>query len=166
MVLDDQIRGANELFHWVFEPLWRKIRLLPNLGKTTEIFLFCFVTLLLDDDNPVENRRSPGLQTRVLCSQTSTSFSKKVNSLKLRFFFLQKKTSLQALSQSTKTSVGNPTTALLPTTRSHPQRLQTLVPWPLLCIHLKRNFFPYFHPNSHSQNILLDPSPIIGYPWQ
>ena len=84
MVLDDQIRGATELFHWVFEPLWRKISLLPNLGKTTEIFLFCFVTLLLDDDNPVENRRSPGLQARVLCSQTSTSSTKKVNSLKLR----------------------------------------------------------------------------------
>ena len=84
MVLDDQIRGATELFHWVFEPLWRKIRLLPNLGKTIEIFLFCFVTLLLDDDNPVENRRSLGLQARVLCSQTSTSSTKKVNSLILR----------------------------------------------------------------------------------
>ena len=124
MVLYDPIRSATELLHWVFEPLWRKIRLLPNLGKTTEIFLFCFVTLLLDDDNPVENRRSPGLKARVLCSQTSTSFTKKVNSLKLH----RKKTFLQTTSQSTKTSVGIPTTAVLPTTRSHPQRLQTQAP--------------------------------------
>ena len=72
------------IFHWVFECLWRKFRILPNLGKTTEIFLLSFVTLLLDDDNPVENRRGPSLQARVLCSQTSKSSTKKVNSLKLR----------------------------------------------------------------------------------
>ena len=78
MVLDDPIRSATELLHWVFEPLRRIFRLLPNLGKTTEIFLLSFVTLLLDDDNPVENRQEPGIQAGVLRAQAARNFAKKV----------------------------------------------------------------------------------------
>ena len=47
------------------------------LYSYSSVFLH-FVNLLLDDDNPVENRQEPGIQAGVLRAQAARNVAKKV----------------------------------------------------------------------------------------
>ena len=105
------------------------------------IFQCCFlhfVNLLLDDDNPVENRQEPGIQAGVLRAQAATNFAKEVCPYTLCPIW----TSLQAISPRVANSLlAFPSDEILPTNRYNQP-----------CI----NNFPFYPSTSLHHNQLLN----------
>ena len=113
------------------------------------IFQCCFlhfVNLLLDDDNPVENRQEPGIQAGVLRAQAARNVAKKVCPFTLCPIW----TSLQAISPRVANSLlAFPSDEILPTNRYNQPCINT---FPFLYISTSKSTFEHILIQIHTQN--------------